>query len=163
MALNSANNTASALKTLRQTVTQGKPGPIRRLVASRYLTALFVLSLLLLAACLYIWQRVVALDLINEVSLLEETNRARRDVLMKVETDVAELSRFSRIAKIAEKKFGLKQIQPENLYAVRFGEESPGQGGMSQMWNTLRLSLRNAPSLESSTAAASEVFDERDK
>ncbi len=161
--MTSANNTASALKALRQSASQGKPGPIRRMVASRSLSTLFVLSLLMVAAGLYIWQRVVALDLINEVSVLEETNRTRRDVLMKVETDVAELARFSRIAKLAEKQFGLKQIQSENLYAVRFGEESPGQGGISQMWNTLRLSLKNAPSIETSTASASELFDERDK
>ncbi len=161
--MTNGNNSTSALKALRQSANQGKPGPIRRMVASRSLTALFVLSLLMVAACLYIWQRVVALDLINEVSQLEDTNRTRRDVLMKVETDVAELARFSRIAKLAEKEFGLKQIQSQNLYAVRFGEESPGQGGISQMWSTLRRSLKNAPSIESSTASASEIFDEQDK
>ncbi len=161
--MNSSQNTMNALKALRQNVTQGKAGPIRRMVASRSLTTLFVLSLFMVAACLYVWQRVVALDLINEVAQLEEVNRLRRDILMKTETDVAELSRFGRISDLANQKFGLVQVLPERLYAVRFGEEAPGDNGIRQMWSALRLSMKNAPSLESSSAVAADIFDDRDK
>ncbi len=161
--MNSSKYSMNALKALRQSATQRKAGPIRRLVASKTLTTLFVVSLLAVAAGLYIWQRVVALDLINEVSQLEDISRTRRDVLMKAETDVAELSRFARIAELADKQFGLKQTSSERLYAIRFGEDSPGNNGIRQMWSALRLSLKKVPSLQSSTAVADDLFDERDK
>ena len=160
-----ANNmlNSGVLKALRRNVTQPKSGPVRRLVASRSLTASFVLALVLVGACLYIWQRVVALDLMEEVSQLEETNRTRHNALLKVESDVAELSRFGRIGPLAEKRFGLKQVMPERLYAVRFGEESPGEKGIRQMWSTLRHSFKDAPSISTTTAVADDLFDEQGK
>jgi len=162
---NTANTAMNAgtIKALRQNIMRPKKGLVKRLVASRTLTVSFVLALLLTAACVYIWQRVVALELIEEVSQLQETNRIRRDALMKVESDVAELSRFGRIAPLAEKRFGLKQVMPERLYAVRFGEGAAGENGMRQMWNTLRHSFKNAPSISANTAVADDLFDESEK
>ncbi|MFQ5607368.1 MAG: hypothetical protein ACE5GA_05430 [Candidatus Zixiibacteriota bacterium] len=135
-------------------------GLIRRLVSSRLMTSIFVLSLLLAGSCLYIWQRVRALDLIAEVSLLEKVNREYRDQLLKVEADVVQLESLSRIDSLAQEQFGLRRAQLGRVYAVRFPEQSVGENGIRELWGALRKSFAGMPTIESAEVAAQELFEE---
>lgn len=149
----------TTLARLRQASSRASIGPIKRLVGSRSLTAMFVLFLFLTGSCLYIWQRVEALDLLAEVGELQRTNRFYRDALAKVEADIAKLSRIGRIYALAEENFGLAHVDLGRLYAVRFPEESVGESGMRELWSALSRSFAKLPSLESNEAAAEELFD----
>lgn len=153
------NTSATTLARLRQASKRASIGPIKRLVGSRSLTAVFVLLLFLTGSCLYIWQRVEALDLLAEVGELQVTNRHYRDALAKVEADVAKLSRISRIFSLAEEKFGLTHVELGRLYVVRFPEETVGESGMRELWGALSRSVAKLPSIQSNEAAAEELFD----
>lgn len=153
------NTSATTLARLRQASTRANIGPIKRLVGSRSLTAVFVLLLFLTGSCLYIWQRVEALDLLAEVGELQVTNRHYRDALAKVEADVAKLSRISRTFSLAEEKFGLTHVELGRLYVVRFPEETVGESGMRELWGALSRSVVKLPSIQSNEAAAEELFD----
>lgn len=153
------NTSATTLARLRQASKRASIGPIKRLVGSRSLTAVFVLLLFLTGSCLYIWQRVKALDLLAEVGELQVTNRHYRDALAKVEADVAKLSRISRIFSLAEEKFGLTHVELGRLYVVRFPEETVGESGMRELWGALSRSVAKLPSIQSNEAAAEELFD----
>lgn len=153
------NTSATTLARLRQASKRASIGPIKRLVGSRSLTAVFVLLLFLTGSCLYIWQRVEALDLLAEVGELQVTNRHYRDALAKVEADVAKLSRISRIFSLAEENFGLTHVELGRLYVVRFPEETVGESGMRELWGALSRSVAKLPSIQSNEAAAEELFD----
>jgi cell division protein FtsL len=156
-------NTASILSGLRQSGSTGARGPIRKLVSSRLLTALFVVILLVAGACFYIWERVRALDLLAEVGQLEDVNEQYRDQLQKVDADVAELSRIGRISEIAARDFGLQPAGLDRLYAVRFQESSAGASGMRQLIGAFERSVAALPQIESSEAHAEELFDDSDR
>ncbi|MFQ5606571.1 MAG: hypothetical protein ACE5GA_01385 [Candidatus Zixiibacteriota bacterium] len=153
------NSSPSKLAALRRASLHRHIGPIRRLVRSRSLTALFVLFLLLAGSCFYIWQRVQALDLLADVNELQKTNLIYRDALARVNADVAELSRISRIHALAEERFGLRHVDLTRLYAVEFPEEQVGGNGMRELWGALRRSVARLPSAQSNEAAAEELFD----
>ena len=153
------NASVTTLIRLRQASARASIGPIRKLVGSRALTATFVLLLFLLGSCLYIWQRVEALDLLAEVGELQAENRFYRDARAKVEADVAKLSQISRMYSLAEKNFGLTHVQVGRLYAIRFPEESVGESGMRELWGALNRSVARLPSIQSNEAAAQGLFD----
>lgn len=156
-------NSASILSGLRLAGASGGRGPMRRLVSSRSLTALFVVILLVAGACLYIWQRVRSLDLLAEVGQLEQVNDEYRDQLQKVHADVADLSRIGRISEIAEREFGLQPAGLDRLYAVRFQESSVGASGMRQLIDAFGRSVASLPTIESSEAHAVELFDDSER
>ncbi|HSH00695.1 MAG TPA: hypothetical protein VLB27_11620 [candidate division Zixibacteria bacterium] len=148
----------NALAGLRQ---HGAPGGFfRRLVSSRLLTTVFVLVLVTAGSCLYIWQRVRALDLLADVGRFERLNREYRDQLMKVDADISQLESLSRIDSLAQTQFGLRQVELTRLYAVRFPEQSVGENGMEQLWNAVRRSVSELPTIQSAEVAAQELFDE---
>lgn len=148
----------NALAGLRQHGSTG--GFFRRLVSSRLLTTVFVLALVTAGSCLYIWQRVRALDLLADVGQFERLNREYRDQLMKVDADISQLESLSRIDSLAQTQFGLRQVELTRLYAVRFPEQSVGENGMEQLWNAVRRSVSELPTIQSAEVAAQELFDE---
>ncbi len=157
------NDTASILSGLRQAGSSGSRSPMRKLVSSRLLTGLFVVILLVAGACLYIWQRVHALDLLAEVSQLEQVNHDYRDQLQKIDANIVELSRIGRISEIAKRDFGLEPAGLDRLYAVRFQESSAGASGMRQLLNAFQRSVAALPGIESSEAHAEELFDDQER
>ena len=148
------------LSGLRRLNAKRGPGAVQRIVSSSALTTLFVLILGLAGASLYIWQRVHARELIDEVAHLEKTNRERRDLLQKTESEVTELGRIGRITKLAGEKFGLQLIPPARLYAVTFHEETAGASGVGELWGALNQSFAKFPRLQTSEATASELFED---
>ena len=140
-----------------------KAGLIRRIVSSRSLTTAFVISLVVVASLLYVWQRVRALSLIAEVGALEQTNREYADQLLKLDSDLSELSRVGRIVEMG-KSMGLEETPLDRLYTARF-ESSPfgsGSSGADEFWNSVKRSVASLPSIEVNEANATELFDSDD-
>lgn len=147
---------------LRRLNTQRGPGALQRIVSSSTLTMLFVLVLIVAGSSFYIWQRVHARELIDEVTRLEKTNRERRDLLQKTEAQVTELARIGRMTALAGAEFGLELVPPAQLYAVTFHEESAGASGVGELWGALNHSFAKFPRLQTSEASANELFEDRE-
>ena len=140
-----------------------KAGPIRRIVSSRSLTTAFVISLVVAASLLYVWQRVRALSLIAEVGALEQTNREYADRLLKLDSDLAELSRVGRIVAMG-KSMGLEETPLDRLYTARFESAPFGSGvsGTDEFWNSVKHSVASLPTIKLNEANAAELFDSDD-
>lgn len=159
--LNSAfSSSNSSISQIRRASLKKSYSPIRKMVSSRTLTGLFVLLLVSAAAILYIWQRVRALDLLAEVRVLEKVNRSQHDALAKIEADIADLSRVSRITGLGEEKFGLHQVEFKNLYSLRVKEEIAGENGAKELLDAIKRSIAKLPRIEGNEAVAEELFEE---
>ena len=137
----------------------GGGGPIQRLVASSVWTSLAVASLILFGALFYIWQRVRVLELVEQVSALENVNRGYQDLLMKSEAEVAELSRIGRITAYAADSLGMGPVALDNLFTVTIPEDAVGLGGAQQVWASLSRPFKSLPRIESNEASAHDLFD----
>ena len=137
----------------------GAVGPMRRLVASRSLTTLFVVALVTLGALFYIWLRVRTLELVDRVSRLEIQNREYRDLLMKTDAQISDLARVGRITALATDSLGLAPAPLENLYAVTLPERAVGDDAFTEMLTALRKPFDVLPTVESNDAVAQELFD----
>jgi cell division protein FtsL len=92
--------------------------PLNRLKSHRYFPVAVISLVILLAACIHVWQRVVVISLVKEVSALEKENRALVDDAHKVQSDITALSMSSRIERYAADSLGLQRVQPDNLFTI---------------------------------------------
>lgn len=157
------SGTLRELGAYRRSHVSTKVGPIRRIVSSRSLTTAFVISLVVVASLLYVWQRVRALSLIAEVGELEQTNREYADQLLKLDSELADLSRVGRIVKMG-KSMGLEETPLDRLYTARFKSSPFGAEafGADEFWNSVKHSVASLPSIEVNEANAAELFDSDD-
>jgi len=98
---------------------------LNRVRSSRYLPIAGLVTVVLLASCIHIWQRVRVLDLVHKVSLLEQENRNLADDVRKVYSDVASLSMSSRIQTYAADTLGLQTVPAENLFTLVTSGDRP--------------------------------------
>jgi cell division protein FtsL len=131
----------------------------KRIVSSKSLIpALFVTSLILLA-CLHVWQRVYVMGLVKEVSTLKTENGRLKDLVKKANMEVIELSRLSRIEKIAGEKLGLSKSDTENLFTLSLGDRGFQPEGLEEVVTSLKKIADNLPVLNESRAETDGVFD----
>jgi cell division protein FtsL len=97
--------------------------PLQRLKANRYFPFALIAVLLMAAACFHVWQRVVVLSLVQDVSVLEKQNRELVDDAHKVRTEITALSMAGRIERYAVDSLGLLPVQPDHLFAVTEDEK----------------------------------------
>ena len=121
---------------------------------------------MVVASLLYVWQRVRALSLIAEVGALEQTNREYADQLLKLDSELADLSRVGRIVEIG-KSMGLEETPLDRLYTARFksspfGVGASGSFAADEFWNSVKHSVASLPSIEVNEANAAELFDSDD-
>lgn len=156
------NVNLSSLTQLRSSNPKGIAGALKHIVSSRTWTTAIVLTLILIAALAYIWQRVRALDLLAEVQALESVNTDYKDQLRKLDSDVAQLSTAGRIIQLAQEDLKLEPAPLDKLYTVRFQEETPGESGMRAFMGAIKRSVAKLPRVESAEVAAEELFDHQD-
>lgn len=89
-----------------------------RLRANRYVPYVFLALAFLLTACIHVWQRVHVLELVTEVSKLNNTQAVLDDELKKVNSDIAALSMASRIEKYASDTLGMMPVPADKLYTL---------------------------------------------
>jgi len=82
-----------------------------------------IVGSIILLACLHVWQRVYVMGLVKDVSVLEKENKNLKDLVKKANMEVIELSRLSRIEKIAKEDLGLTRTSSENLFTLNIDRE----------------------------------------
>lgn len=90
----------------------------RRIKSHRYFPAVIITTVILTCACIHIWQRVVVMSLVTEVSALQKANLALIDNTHKVQTDIAALAMASRIERYAMDTLGFQRVRPDRLYTL---------------------------------------------
>ena len=138
-----------------------------RLKTHRYFPAAVLALVVLTAACIHIWQRVVVISLVKEVSVLQKENYDLVDRAHKVQTDIAALTMASRIEQYAIDTLGMQRVRPDRLYTLI--PESAGDVS-SDRFSTMISSIRRVaaylPVLTEAQAAAQELqpirFDTED-
>jgi cell division protein FtsL len=131
----------------------------RRLISSRMpLPALF-LVVMIMFACLYIWQRVYVMDLAKDIAKMEKQKQELTDQLRKTNADVAEFSRLSRIEPVAAEKFGLARTTSVNLFTLEVKKTSePERAGLDNVVWSLKKLADNLPVLSESKADTLSYF-----
>jgi len=129
-----------------------------RLKSHRYFPATVLALVVLAAACIHIWQRVVVISLVKEVSVLQKENLALVDDAHKIQTDIAALTMASRIERYAIDTLGLQRIRPDRLYTLI--PESAGElstDRLTTMISSIRRVAECLPVLTEAQAAAQEL------
>jgi cell division protein FtsL len=97
--------------------------PFKRLQSHRYFPAAIIALVVLTAACVHVWQRVVVMSLVHEVALLQKDSRELVDNIEKVQSEIAALSMGTRIEQFAQDSLGLQRVTPTQLYTLEREEE----------------------------------------
>lgn len=92
--------------------------PLHRLRSHRYFPAIVISLVVLSAACIHVWQRVLVIGLVKEVSVLEKENAGLVDAAHKVRTDIAALSMATRIENYAIDSLGLQRVSADRLVTL---------------------------------------------
>lgn len=133
----------------------------RQLVSSRYMVPALIVLTLVLLPCINIWQRVYVLNLVQEVSALENEHTRLNDLLKKAHADEVELSRLSRIEKLATEQLGLARVNSENMYTLRIDNKYLQPEGIDEVVQSLKKFADNLPVLTESHAETGDIFDEK--
>ncbi len=132
--------------------------PINRIKGHKYFPITVVVAILLLVASVHVYQRVVVLGLVTDVSLLEKEHRGLIDGCEKVETDIAALSMSARIEQYAVDSLGMRRVTPDHLYTLvpETARESGGDD-LSTMLSSIKRVARYLPVLTETQANANEL------
>ncbi len=135
----------------------------RRIVSSKlFIPILFGVSMILLA-CLLVWQRVYVIGLVGEVAQYEEENRQLKDLLKKAEIESIELSRLSRIEKIAGERLGLEKIGAQSIYTLNLDRDYSEQESLGEIIASLKKIADNLPVLSETNAETIQILDLNDE
>ena len=129
-----------------------------RIRSNKYFPFAILGVFLLSAACIHIWQRVQVLDLVHDVSLLKSENKELVNDLRKVDTDIATLSKVSRIEQYAADSLGLRKVDAEKLFTlVRPREEQPEIDNITMVITAIQRVASYLPSVSETQATAGEL------
>ena len=92
--------------------------PLNRLRSHRYFPAVIISLVVLSAACIHVWQRVVVIGLVREVSALERANFELVDASQKIRTEIAALSMSTRIENYAIDSLGMQRVSADRLVTL---------------------------------------------
>ena len=130
----------------------------QRLKSHRHFPTVVIALAILSCACIHIWQRVVVLSLVTEVTALEKENSGLIDDTHKVRTDLAALTMASRIERYAIDTLGLQRVRPDRLYTLI--PETPGEAAtdrLSTMISSIRRVAEYLPVVTDAQAEAQEL------
>jgi len=91
---------------------------LHRIRTHRYFPIAVIAAIVLAVACIHIWQRVVVIELVQQVSRLKKENGRLIDNSHKVQSDIAALSMASRIERYAVDSLGLTRVSTDCLYTL---------------------------------------------
>jgi len=129
-----------------------------RIRSNKYFPFALLGMFLLAAACIHIWQRVQVLDLVHEVSLLKIENKELVNDLRKVNSEIATLSKVSRIEQYATDSLGLIKVDAEKLITlIRPREEQQELDNISMVMTAIQRVATYLPSVSETQATAGEL------
>jgi cell division protein FtsL len=130
----------------------------RRIRSHPYFPMFAIGAILLMIACLHVWQRVYVITLVDEVAELRTEQRDLVDQLRKVRADNAALSMASRIQAYAADSLGLRQISADRLYTlVRDDEAELKDTELAMMFSSLRRVAEFFPVVAETEARSAEL------
>ncbi len=106
-----------AVRKFKETI-EIKSSIITRLKSHRYLTMSALALAILVVCCFHVWQRVMVLDLVQEVGQLRNDHDRLEDNLKKVGAEISALSMSGRIESYAVDSLGMRPINAEQLYTL---------------------------------------------
>ena len=89
-----------------------------RLRSHRYFPLAAITVVLLLASSIHVWQRVMVIGLVQEVSRLQRENRSLVDDTQKVQSEIATLSMTARIEQYAVDSLGMTRVTADRLITL---------------------------------------------
>ncbi|MFZ5980330.1 MAG: hypothetical protein ACOYVF_06825 [Candidatus Zixiibacteriota bacterium] len=127
----------------------------RRLRTHRYFPAAVLITVVLVVACIHIWQRVHVIRLVKEVAELKAENVGLVDDYKKVQSDIAALCMASRIETFACDSLGLKAVTAERLFTLM--HEKPRElpaDELTTLMSSIKRVARFVPVLSDNSARA---------
>lgn len=147
----------SAVRRFKETI-EIRRSVINRLRSHRYFPVTLLIAGLLMASCFHIWQRVMVLGLVTEVSRLQREQAALVDELSRVRSDVASLSMASRVEPYAVDSLGMEPVGAERMFMlVRREAVSTEIDQLQQMYSAARRLADYVPVLSQSRARAGDL------
>ena len=99
--------------------------PLQRIKSHRYFAPVAIATVLLVVACFHVWQRVVVINLVTEVSTLQQANRRLVDVARKLQSETSALTMSNRIEAFARDSLKLQSVSFDRLYTLAPGNSEP--------------------------------------
>ncbi len=132
---------------------------LRQLVSSRFIVPALVAATLILLPCILVWQNVYVMGLVGEVSSLEQENKTLHDSLKKKRAEIIDLSRLSRIEKIATDQLHMAPVKSENMYTLTVDRSLDVNDGIDEVVESIKKFADHLPVVSESKAANEELFD----
>jgi len=126
----------------------------KRLVSSRSLIPALFVGVIVLFACVHVWQRVYVLGLVKEIGALEKEGDALNDLVKKTNAEIADLSRVGRVELIASRDLGMERTNSDNVFTlvVKKPETVKKQGELDNVYSSLKKLADNLPVINESRA-----------
>lgn len=147
----------NAVRSFWQTINM-RSSTVHRLRSHRYFPLAMVAVALLLISCLHIWQRVTVLDLVHEVSKLENEQEMLLDNTKKMYGHVAELSMSHRIRQYAVDTLGMQPVSMDQLYTVERDEPTLSDpDDLAMMITAIKRVVSQLPTIAQENVSAAEL------
>ena len=146
-----------AVRKFKETV-EIKSTKFNKIKSHRYFPMAVILTLLLTAACIHIWQRVRVVSLVKEIAQLKQENASLLDNKKKLYSEIAALTTASRIGKYAIDTLGMKPVPADRLLTLIPNEhESQRPDDLALLLNAIKRVVDYMPVIEETRASATGV------
>ncbi len=146
-----------SVRKFKETIELGSP-LIRRLRCHKYFPVAVLAVLVLAAAVTHIWQRVVVISLVKEVSHLRVEHRSILDDARKLNSQIARLSMSSRIEQVASDSLNLHPVSADRMFTLVPDElESLPPDELSTMFSSIKRVASYLPAITPNEASAQEL------
>ena len=131
---------------------------LKRIKSHRYFPVAMIILVLLTAACVHVWQRVMVMGMVHEVGILQQEHNGLIDDVEKVQSDITRLSMASRIEQYAMDSLGLERVRPDRLYTLVPEEAREASGDeFATMLSSIKRVAGYLPVLTETQAEATEL------
>ncbi len=131
---------------------------LKRVQGHRYFPMALIVAIVLAAACVHVWQRVMVIGLVKEVSQLQKENRRLVDDTQKIQSDIASLCMAARIERYAADSLGMCPVPVDRLYTlVPEASRNVPSDDLATMLSSIKRVARYLPVLTEAQAGASEL------
>jgi len=131
---------------------------LKRLQGHRYFPMAIIVAVVLAAACVHVWQRVMVIGLVKEVSQLQKENRGLVDDTQKIQSHIASLCMSGRIERYAADSLGMHAVPVDHLYTlVPEASRSAPSNDLATMLSSIKRVARYLPVLTEAQAGAAEL------
>lgn len=146
-----------SVRKFKETVEIGSP-LLRRIRSHRFFPVAVLATLVLAASLIHIWQRVVVIGLVKDVSRLREEQRSLLDDARKLNSQIARLSLSTRIEQVAADSLNLQPVSADRMFTlVPDRLESIPPDELSTMFSSIKRVAEYLPAITPAEASAREL------